>query len=244
MKIKKNIGYILLALVAVLVVSKLLLLAPITQEQSYHNFSDTRACFMIPNCWNVLSNLPFLVVGVLGIYRLQFGDIVKKQFVVFFIGISLVSLGSAYYHWNPTDETLVWDRLPMTIGFMALFSALVSEFINLEVGKRLLFPGLILGLLSILYWVVCNDLSIYLGIQFFPMLSIPVMLIFFRSNYNLHSGYWLLLLAYVIAKIFEIYDHETHHALGFISGHTLKHLFAALGIYMMILKRIEVKEIN
>ena len=217
------------------------MLAPIEQDPTYHNFSDNRELFRIPNFWNVLSNLPFLIVGVLGLYRLKSDDIIKNQFIIFFIGIALVAFGSTYYHLNPNNETLMWDRLPMTIGFMALFSALVSEFINHKIGKLILVPALIAGFMSIIYWVIIKDLSFYLVVQFFPMLAIPVILIFFRSKYNLTAGYWLLLLAYVLAKLFEIYDYETHAVLGFISGHSLKHIFAALGIYMLILKRIDRK---
>lgn len=241
---KEKIGYLLLAVIAVLVISRIVMLAPIEQDPTYHNFSDNRVFLKLPNFWNVLSNLPFLIVGVLGLYRLKFGDIVKNQFIIFFIGIALVSLGSAYYHLNPNNETLVWDRLPMTIGFMALFSALVSEFINQRFGNILLIPALIIGLVSVIFWVIVKDLSFYLTVQFFPMLAIPIMLIFFKSRYNLVAGYWLLLIAYVIAKVFEKYDYETHALLGIISGHSLKHIFAALGIYMLILKRIDRKEFN
>ena len=241
---KEQIGYLLLALIAVLVLVVIIRVAPIEQDQTYHNFSDIRVFFMIPNFWNVISNLPFLIVGMLGLYRLKSGDIVKNQFIVFFIGIALVSIGSTYYHLNPNDSTLVWDRLPMTIGFMALFSALVSEYINDRIGKTLLIPALSIGLLSIIYWVLVKDLSFYLAVQFFPMLTIPVMLIFFKSRHNLVAGYWLLLIAYVIAKIFEKYDYETHAFLGFISGHSIKHIVAAVGIYMLILNRVDRKELN
>ncbi|MCK5103501.1 MAG: ceramidase domain-containing protein, partial [Cyclobacteriaceae bacterium] len=157
-KKKENIGYLLLAVIAVLVLSVIVSLAPIEQDQTYHNFSDIREFLKIPNFWNVISNLPFLIVGVLGVYRLRSGDIVKNQFIIFFIGIAAVSFGSAYYHLNPNNETLVWDRLPMTIGFMALFSALVSEYINDRFGKLLLIPALTIGLSSVLYWVFINDL--------------------------------------------------------------------------------------
>lgn len=236
---KEQTGYILLALAALIIISIVGASAPIEQNPDYHNFSDDRAFLAIPNFWNVVSNLPFLLVGILGLYKLQSDDIVRKQYVFFFIGVALVAFGSAYYHWNPTNETLVWDRLPITIGFMAMISALISEFIHLRMGKRILLPAMVIGFLSVLYWVVARDLSVYLVVQFFPMLATPVILIFFRSKYNLAMGYWFLLIAYVIAKVFEIYDHETQELLGFISGHSLKHLFAALGIYMLIMRRID-----
>ena len=33
----------------------------------------------------------------------------------------LTAIGSAYYHWRPTTERLVWDRLPMSMAFGAAF---------------------------------------------------------------------------------------------------------------------------
>lgn len=238
---RRKAGYLLLLLVALFVISTMVGLAPIAQDPGYHNFSDKREILGVPNFWNVLSNLPFLFIGLLGLFKLHSDDIVKTQYIIFFIGVSLVAFGSAYYHLNPNNDTLVWDRLPMTIGFMALFSAVISEFINDKFGKSVFIPALIIGLSSVIYWVIMKDLSLYMVVQFFPMLAIPVMLIFFKSRYNLTAGYWLLLLAYVIAKVCEKYDYEAHDFLGFISGHSLKHIFAALGIYMMILKRIDQK---
>ena len=88
--------------------------------------------------------------------------------------------------------------------------------------------------------MVVEDLSFYAKEQFLPMLIMPVILIFSRSHYDITAGYWLLL----IAKVFEKYDHETHDFLGFISGHSLKRLFAELGIYLMILMRIDRKKIG
>lgn len=43
------------------------LLDPIPQDPAYHRFTDTREFFGIPNFWNVVSNLPFLVVGIASI---------------------------------------------------------------------------------------------------------------------------------------------------------------------------------
>ncbi len=119
---KKKIGYILLVIIGIIAIIGFVLSSPIEQNEDYHNFSDTLTIGGIPNFWNVISNFPFLIVGLFGILRLKKMDRVNIQFLTFFIGISLVSIGSGYYHYNPNSDTLVWDRLPMTIAFTALIS--------------------------------------------------------------------------------------------------------------------------
>ena len=230
---KENIGYFILSILAIVAIAGIFLSSSIEQNNSYHNFSDADTLLNIPNFWNVVSNLPFLVVGLLGIYKLNIIAENKTQYLMLFLGISLVSIGSGYYHLNPNNNTLVCDRLPMTIGFMALFSIVISEFINKNNGQKILIPLLIFGLFSVYYWVSFKDLRIYLLIQFFPLLAIPIILIFFKSTYTLTIGYWLLLLAYVVAKIFEYFDYQIHDYIGLISGHTLKHLFASIGLFIL-----------
>jgi hypothetical protein len=43
------------------------LLPPIPQDPSYHQFADQRTLLGIPNFWNVVSNLPFVLVGAIGL---------------------------------------------------------------------------------------------------------------------------------------------------------------------------------
>src|SRR5712692_9712484 len=101
----------------------LLLLPPIPQVQSYHQFADQRALLGVPNFWNVVSNLPFIAIGAAGLWRCR--D--DSATIVLFLGIFLTGFGSTYYHWNPTDGTLFWDRLPMTLAFTAILAGAVEE---------------------------------------------------------------------------------------------------------------------
>lgn len=208
--------------------------SPIEQNEDYHNFSDTLTIGRIPNFWNVISNFTFLIVGLFGILRLKKMDRVNSQFLAFFIGVSFVAIGSGYYHFNPNSSTLVWDRLPMTIAFTALMSIVISEFIDYKKGKLLLLPLLLLGIISIVYWVKLGDLRLYVLVQFYPILAIPVILILFKSAENSPKGFWLLLISYIIAKLFEIYDFEIHKTLKHLSGHSLKHISASVGVYLLI----------
>ena len=231
---KERVGYLILTAFAVLALTGLFILSPIEQNKEYHNFCDSDTIFNIPNFWNVVSNIPFLIIGLIGLYKTTTLLETKIQYIMFFLGISLVSIGSGYYHLNPNNSTLVWDRLPMTIAIMSLFSIIISEFIDLKVGLKSLLPAVIIGLLSVVYWIIFNDLKIYILVQFYPVLAIFVILIFFKSKYNLTIGYWLLLFAYIIAKIFEHFDYQTQSVLKIMSGHTLKHIVISIGIFSLL----------
>ena len=89
----------------------LLPLPPLLQNQDYHQFADQRELFGIPNFWNVVSNLPFIAIGAAGLLRFHHNAIS----LVLFTGIFLTGFGSSYYHLDPNDSTLFWDRLPMTL---------------------------------------------------------------------------------------------------------------------------------
>ena len=211
----------------------------IPQDPGYHQFSDTRPVFGIANFWNVASNLPFLIVGAAGLVYVHRHSIevcvpgLETAYRVFFIGILLTAFGSAYYHLAPANETLVWDRLPMTVGFSALITIIVAEFVSPRVARHLLVPLLIAGFASVEYWAWteargAGDLRPYAIVQFLPMLLIPVILLSHRPLLGNTSYYWWMLLWYVLAKLFEYFDAALFE-LGFlISGHSIKHIAAAL----------------
>ncbi len=125
---KKTIGFlILLALVLILTVA-IIITPPIQQDLTYHKFSDSNTIFKISNFMNVASNIPFLIVGFWGITSLKKITIKKVQYLLLMLGIILIGIGSSYYHLTPNNNTLVWDRLPMTLVFMSLFSIIISEY--------------------------------------------------------------------------------------------------------------------
>ena len=114
----------------------LLLVPPIPQSQTYHRFADQRTLLGIPNFWNVVSNLPFILVGALGLARVR-GNLSASMF---FLGVFLTGFGSSYYHWRPDDSGLFWDRLPMSFAFMATLAYVIEERIDERVGRLLLWP--------------------------------------------------------------------------------------------------------
>ena len=242
---KEKLGFSLIIITALLVLGGVTSLGPIAQDVTYHLFADDREIWSIPNFWNVISNIPFVMVGFLGVYKLRNPGRLKIigglniAYVLLFFGTFLIGFGSGYYHLAPDNQTLVWDRLPMTIAFMSLFSIIISEFISVRSGKNLLLPLILAGILSVVYWHFSEmrnegDLRLYLLVQFYPILAIPIMLLCFRPHCTHVSAYWWLLLTYVTAKILEHFDNEVYNVLGFISGHSLKHVSVALGMYVLL----------
>jgi len=230
---------VLIAASLTLVIAGFLLTAPIPQDPAYHQFADSRTLFAVNNFWNIASNLPFLIIGLWGLWYVhKYGEAtclsgLQPAYSVFFAGIFLTAFGSCYYHLIPENGPLVWDRLPMTIGFAGLFSIIIGEFVSVRGGRRLLLPLLVIGVASVVYWAVteargAGDLRPYVAVQFLPMMLIPVVLLTCKPSIGHARYYWLMMLVYVLAKLFEFADAAIYDAGLLISGHTLKHLFASI----------------
>jgi len=241
----KQFGYSIIATITIAILTTILLLDPIAQDPAYHQFKDSRIFLAIPNFLNVSSNLAFLFVGLLGIYKilitksLKINDDFKSAYLLLFTSLILISIGSSYYHLAPDNLSLAWDRLAMAIGFMSLLSIVIYEYISPRAGKFILLPAILLGISSVIYWILTEehgvgDLRAYILVAFFPVLLTPATLLLFRSNYNSYHGYIWLLLGYLLAKLSEHFDAQIFIATGLISGHSLKHLFAALGFYLLL----------
>ena len=227
-KNSRRVIALLIAMVATL--AGLLLLPPITQSQSYHDFADQRTLIGIPHFWNVVSNLPFIAIGAAGLWQFRRDTAV----VVLFLGILLTGFGSAYYHLDPNDGTLFWDRLPMAITFMAILAIAIEERIDAKAGTILLWPLIAIGVFSLLLWRWTGDLRLYAWVQFFPCLAVPLLFYLFAPRYS-GTSYWLIAAAlYVLAKVFEFSDDAIFSVGSVLSGHTLKHLFATAACFAIL----------
>lgn len=228
----------LLVALAALALAALAFLPPIAQDPGYHAFADQRTLLGLPNFWNVVSNAPFLLVGGWGLQVLfaphppAWVDRRERwPFLTAFAGALLVAAGSSYYHWNPNNDTLFWDRLPMTLVFMGLFSAVIMERVHARAGALLLLPFLGLGIWSVEVWRLKDDLRFYALVQFYPMLAIPLLGLLFPARYSHGRMLGWLAFWYGLAKLLEHYDAQVYEALRhLISGHSLKHLAAAMAL--------------
>ena len=231
----------LLVVIAGLMIIGVFSLPAIPQDAAYHQFADKNSYYGVSNFWNVLSNLPFLLVGLLGLWDIVGGRLAilqefKAGYLTFFIGVALVGPGSVYYHLTPDNASLLWDRLPMTIAFMALFAVVIAEHLSVPAAQRLLWPMVLIGILSVFFWYFTElkghgDLRPYVVVQFVPILVMPLILLFFQPTFSGSAYLWAMIGAYAGAKLAESLDEPIFRLLHVMSGHSIKHLLAALGAY-------------
>jgi hypothetical protein len=227
---KPDRGLLVLTGLAAASLAGLLLLPAIPQDQAYHLFADQRTLLGIPNFWNVVSNIPFVVVGAVGLA--QFRDDAAR--IVLFLGFFLTGIGSSYYHWDPNDGALFWDRLPMTISFAAILALVVEERVGDRAAAVVLWPMLSIGVVSLLLWLWTDDLRLYFWAQFFPGLALPALFLLYPAKYTA-AHYWIIAAAlYALAKLFEFTDGAIYSFGHVLSGHSLKHLAAAAACFAVL----------
>jgi tryptophan-rich sensory protein len=250
--ISRSKAPLLLLAVAVLIAIIALLLPPIPQPLAYHNFADHRGWLGIPNFGDVVSNIPFALVGICGLIFLlhpnseTFSDRRERWlYLVMFAGLILTAFGSAYYHLAPGNERLVWDRIPIMMVFMALLAAVIAERVSVVAGLWL-FPALeAAGIGSVLLWRAGElqghgDLRFYAAVQVYAIL-ILLLLLLVPAKYTRGSDFAAVVGFYVLAKILEESDRQVFALGHIVSGHTLKHLAAAAAGYW-ILRMLQKRE--
>lgn len=210
---------------AVVLVLAMGVAGPIAQPTGYHDFADQRALFGIPNFFDVISNLGFLLVGAWGLLRMQWSGRGAAAHGLFFAAILCTGLGSAWYHLAPGDLRLVWDRLPIALACAAILASAVGQVYPRAAA---LLPLLGCGAASVYWWTLTGDLRPYLLIQLAPLVLIPLLQWQAGAPIARRRAFGLAIGLYILAKLFELADLDTFTALGFFSGHTIKHVLATL----------------
>lgn len=237
----KWITIVLLCLVPTIIVATL---RPIPQSLAYHHFADTRSFFDIPNAFDVLSNLPFIGVGLLGFVftvhpRSKLETPQRWAYAALFAGLLLTGFGSGYYHLAPDNQRLVADRLPMTVAMAGAITALLCD----RFSPRSLWalPVLLaLGIGSVIQWSISEqhgngDLRWYALYQGLTIIFGTAMLLLFSSNSNNTRAFAVAVIGNIAAKLFELLDKPVYQIGGIVSGHTIKHLSAGLSFVPLVL---------
>jgi hypothetical protein len=206
-----------------------------------HPFVDARMFWGIPNFMDVLSNAPLLLAGLLGISVLQalqgaqLSPPARLAVTVFFVGLMLTGLGSAWYHWAPDAQGLVLDRLGMAVTFAGALALAVSERVSAAAASVTLRSSMMVALLSAVMPLSHDNVWPWVVVQFGGMA-----LMFWLSLQKPVAGavgvrIGVLLALYAVAKLFELGDETVFHATsGAVSGHTIKHLVAALAVFPVV----------
>ncbi len=227
------------------------ILPALPQPQSYHAFADARIIVGIPNFWNVVSNAAILLVGLLGLRQVCLRPrcfIAQDEvwpYACFFGATALAALGSTYYHLAPDDARLLWDRLPIALATAALPIAVLSDRYGPNTALPLLLPALIAAAGSAIYWRASalhghENLVPYLLLQLLAVGAI-VLLARLPGRYTRVTDLWGMIGLYGVARVAEVFDRPIFAAGGIVSGHTLKHLAAALAA-AWVLRMIRLRE--
>jgi hypothetical protein len=125
------------------------------------------------------------------------------------------------------------DRLPMTIAFMSLIAAQVVDRVSVRTGLLLLLPMLLVGLASVAYWIAteragAGNLMPYVILQGYSVVMLLVLALLYPSRYTRGTDVYWVFAAYAIAKTLELLDREVLALGNLVSGHSLKHLAAAV----------------
>jgi hypothetical protein len=243
---------LIIALICVTAFIGTFFLSPIAQDPAYHAFGDHRHLLGIDNFWNVVSNLPFILVGLLGLHESwrqhqvdspeQLQPAAHRMpgiLTMFFLGVLLTGLGSGYYHLNPNNTTLILDRLPMTRSFMAFFSLVIGSHIRFGLARWVILPLLGVGVWSVVYWSYTQaqgngDLRWYALVQFLPIVLVPIIVAGSKSTFlNAKTICWIIGL-YVLAKLLEHEDVVIFGLTGSeMSGHAIKHVAASVATFIV-----------
>ena len=207
---------------------------PIVQFQWYHDFADQRSLLGIPNFWNVISNLPFLFIGGWGIWYLAAAGAndgledsnERRMYLFFFFTVALTGIGSAYYHLEPNNDRLVWDRLPLAMMFMALFTIIIGERLSRHAANPLFLPLVVLGAATVFYWHLTEtwgrgDLRPFLLTQIYPAFAIAVILWLCPAVCTKTEKLYAAMAWYGGAKLYEFLDKPVYSFGQIVSGHTL-----------------------
>jgi len=211
----------------------------IAQPAHYHDFADRSAAFGIHHTADVLSNAGFALVAIWGwltLWPKRASDQLRDGwpgYRLFLIGLLLTAFGSGFYHLAPDNARLIWDRLPIALACAGL---LVGVRGDTKPGLRTEIEAIALGLFavaSVAWWVYtdssgADDLRPYLLLQGLPLILIPLWQAIHRAPRTDRIAFAAAMALYVLAKLAEVFDHEIANALGFVSGHTLKHLIATM----------------
>ena len=248
-----NTRTVFLAGVTLLAIALALFLPAMPQPLAYHDFADKREAYGIENFLDVTSNLAFVLAGLAGLAALMrprtcfAGAAERWPYLVFFVGLLLTGAGSCYYHLEPNNESLFWDRLPMTISFMSLIAAQIVDRVDARTGLLALVPMLLVGIGTAVYWIVTERLGRgnvvpYGVLQAYSVVVLLQLTATHPSRYTHGNAMYAVFACYLLAKGFEHFDRQILELTGVVSGHTLKHVAAGIAglpvAYMLWQRRL------
>jgi hypothetical protein len=215
---------------------------PIAQWSDYHDFADQSVILGIPHACDVLSNLGFALIAIWGLLRLASGTMTPTYgaagYRLFLIALLLTAFGSGWYHLAPDNGRLIWDRLPIALACAGLLAGVRGETHRRPSGVATFWLSLF-AVASVGWWHLTEqagrgDLRPYLLLQIAPLLLVPIWQWIGQAPVAERKAFGGALLLYAIAKWAELNDHQIAAVTAPLTGHTLKHLLAAVAAAVIV----------
>jgi len=213
----------------------------LAQPAHYHEFADQRVLWGVPFAMDVLSNLPFALAGAVGAWCLwslpsgALSNVQRAMAALFFIGLLLTAAASSWYHWHLDDAGLAVDRCGMAVAFAGLLGLAAAGRVSERAGATLGLAVLVLAPASVQVWFETGNVLPWAVLQFGGMGLVLWLALLRPRDAALDIRWSLVILAYAAAKLLEVNDHLVYELSGeLVSGHTLKHVVAALAAWPVI----------
>jgi hypothetical protein len=218
---------------------------PIPQWTHYHLFADLREFAGVPRAGDVLSNLPFALIGLWGLFSLARRERFRSfgaawpAYALFVVALILTALGSGFYHLAPDNARLVWDRIPIALACAGLLAGVRADTHSDHHALRFTVVLAVAAVASVVWWYVTEtqgqgDLRAYLFVQLVPAVLIPLWQGLARAPKADRLAFGGAIVLYFVARAAEFNDRALFDALGWISGHTIKHLVAACAAAVIV----------
>jgi hypothetical protein len=212
---------------------------------SPYEFACDGAHAGIPHFWNVLTNVPFVLLGLWQLWRIRrlraAGTSVSFNWTGLWLSTIGIGLGSGAYHWLLTPLGLALDRL--AIAALIAFLLAHAADVTLGWGPSRRGSTLLLAacLSTVVLWMLGGTAWVYGALQ--ALGAVAVLAAFVRADLRARRGgaalpisprpLYLFTACYGLAKVCEILDQQVCDLTGWIGGHPLKHLWAALGLLFL-----------
>ena len=218
---------------------------PIPQTANYHDFADKRPWAGVPNAGDVISNAGFAIAGLWGLWisiaRRSHAMLARSwpAYALLSLSLFLTAFGSGYYHLAPDNARLVWDRLPIAAAAGALIAAVHADTHERSAPLALAVALVVAGILSVMWWKFteargAGDLRPYLFLQVAAIILVPAWLMTYPAARGDRMAFALAIGLYILAKIAEAADKPIYQALGFMSGHSIKHWLAVAAGFAIV----------
>jgi hypothetical protein len=210
---------------------------PVELTPRSHWFADQRTLFGISNAINVLSHVPLIPLGIWGLWRvaqLPQGEPLRMVWALFFASQMLATVGGMAYHLAPSDHLYVWEQLPKSAACTFMACAFLAEWIDLRWAGVLAMSGAVLANITgavwwvaTLHWFGAGDLRPLLWLEFMPTMLVATGAWNLAGRVLGRQDWQRSLISFVVAQFVDWADPKIFSALGYFSGHSVRHLALA-----------------